>query len=643
MKKKLVAFAVTAAMIVTSAVPAFAVWGPDNTQTMPETNEVLIDNTHLKGGISQTGTTISDGDTYTVNVDFLRTKGTFRYAINMVGNQGQKYDEVLAIDTSLGAKGLSVVDSGKNVAVPAAITTLTWKFDIAGDPNQKYLYLEVDNQGTKGVDEVFTIKLDKEVESVENVVFEGWDGDVKDGHQAIVYDEQLPSKIVDVQVIKSTEAGVPELDKYGKLQFADQPVIGETYAIYSITFDDETVISNYNLDKDGSYKWNGGEISKYADYKWVITNSDGTNHGESASNVFTVKDGYKGKYVTLKAVAKKASGIFTDGTWGDDASALAIMDRIAGADRFETAMAIADEMKLAKGFTNYVLATGNANQYADALSATAFAKAIGAPILLVNAGTEDTVADYIMDNAASYNVNVYVIGGYEAVSKAFTDKLYKLDVDVERLAGDNRYDTNLEVLKAYDEVTNNLGTGYHDGMRTLLVATGTNYADALSASATGYPVLLVGDRLTKDQREFLREDLTDGVNYAVKNIKVLGGTTAVNGNILNELAGRSYIADAKKVERIGGADRYATNRNIVEKLVPNYKDAAYVFVATGNDYADALAGGVLAAKEGAPLVLVNDSNYKAAKRIVKAVDPAYGMVVFGGENAVSNELVQKIA
>ena len=232
--------------------------------------------------------------------------------------------------------------------------------------------------------------------------------------------------------------------------------------------------------------------------------------------------------------------------------------------------------------------------------------------------------------------------------------LYKLDVDVERLAGANRYDTNLKVLEKYAAVPadNNFGlkgsgNSVYDRMGTVLVATGDDYADALSASATGYPVLLVDDVLKASQREFLREDLVEGNYYAVDRYVVLGGTKAVSANVKNELAGKSYIADADKVTRLAGDDRYETNRVIVNKLMGDKANFNYAFVATGNDYADALTGGVLAAKTGCPILLVNQYNYEIAKQLVNSIEKANaafgGLVVIGGENAVSNELVQKIA
>ena len=229
------------------------------------------------------------------------------------------------------------------------------------------------------------------------------------------------------------------------------------------------------------------------------------------------------------------------------------------------------------------------------------------------------------------------------------------------IAGNNRYDTNLKILDEYAAVPegdnwsiqDEAGKTVYDRMKTVLVATGNDYADALSASATGYPVLLVDDVLKASQREFLRDELTIEVGgktyYAVTNYAVLGGTNAVSANVKNELAGRSYTADAAKVVRYAGDDRYETNRAIVNKLMGSKDSFDYAFVATGNDYADALTGGVLAAKTGCPILLVNDTHYEIAKKLVKSIKSADtdasfgGLVVVGGENAVSNELVQKIA
>ena len=64
------------------------------------------------------------------------------------------------------------------------------------------------------------------------------------------------------------------------------------------------------------------------------------------------------------------------------------------------------------------------------------------------------------------------------------------------------------------------------------------------------------------------------------------------------------------------------------------------------DYPDALTGGVLAARNDSPLVLANPNVIDPARDIIEKTSASGfydGLVVIGGENAVSNATVQKIA
>ena len=644
MKKKLVAFAVTAAMVITSAVPAFAVWEPSGAQDMPETNEVVIDSTHLKAGIENPlGGAIASGAADSITVDFNRTKGNFAYNITLVTNKNveQTYSAKMTNGTVNVNKVGDTTVLGSVTGV-SGIATLTWRFDTT-DAEKPFIELAVDMMNTNKDPEPAVVRLSVEPESVVKTVVKAAGAEtVPAGSQIVLYQNQIPSKVVDVELIKTDSIGNPLVDKYGNLQFVDQPVLGETYTIYSITFDDKTVISNYYLDKDGSYKWNSeNDVNKYVNVRWVVTNPDGTEYTATKGQklTFLVKNDYKGKFVTLEVSGNKTSGIFDSVTWGANTDPLAVQERIAGENRFETAMAVADNMDNAGKFKTIFVADGT--EYADALSATSLANYFDAPILLVNGKTgayEDEVAAYIEENAANYNTKVYIVGGEKAVSDSFADKLYKMNYDVERLAGENRYETNLAILEAYKEEA---------GVKPfakVLVATGKNYADALTASVTGCPILLVGDNVTVAQRDFLQSFTnTKNGTYKVGEYVIIGGTSAVKPSIKNVLSGKGFVASADDVTRIGGVDRYATNRLIVNKLMNGAKSADYVFVATGNNFADALTGGVLAAENNSPLVLVSETKTQVAKNIVKNVGPKYGFVVLGGENAVSNATVQKIA
>ena len=64
-----------------------------------------------------------------------------------------------------------------------------------------------------------------------------------------------------------------------------------------------------------------------------------------------------------------------------------------------------------------------------------------------------------------------------------------------------------------------------------------------------------------------------------------------------------------------------------------------VCFATGTDYPDALAGGVFAAKHGAPMVLVHTSaNTGSIRNFVEDLG-AHTAYIFGSESVVSGDLI----
>ena len=649
MKKKLVAFAVTAAMVVTSAVPVFAEWGPAGQADWPEANAVVLDKDTLKGGITnEIEASITEGATYGVTVDLLKTSGNYVLSLDLRTNKDKIITTKAVFDNDQVWKGGV---PGSHKTINTGITTFSWEVS----EKAKKIFLNVDSLNTTtAVDTYLEWDLPTEAEEVVSVSVVNRDG-YKAGAASdttTIYQDQVPEYVTDVEVVKAEYVNgvngmtgwIPDLDKYGRVQVVDQPVFGGKYVVNSITFNDGTEISNFVI-KDGKVTGYTGDVGKYVNYNWAVTKRDGTEvklENLSKNVHFEVNnDNYKGAYVTATVSGNKTSGIFGEATWGEDAESIAIQQRIAGADRYETAIKVADQMKPADGFTNIFVATG-AN-YADALSVTALADKVGAPVLLVNGDYEEKVAQYIKDNAANYNANVYIVGGEKAVSADFETALKKFAVDVDRIAGADRYATNIAVLKAFDNKAPE-GIGADGDMFDILVASGNNFPDALSAAATGKPVLLVGDALTKEQRNYIYEINSEAADQ--RNYTIIGGRNAVSDDVKDELSSKAY--KAKSVTRIGGADRFETNMMVMEKFVENKGSAKYVFVATGNDYADALTGGALAAHNGAPLVLVNNSEIDPAKDIIEMVNTGSnsnyaGLVVIGGENAVSNELVQKIA
>lgn len=160
--------------------------------------------------------------------------------------------------------------------------------------------------------------------------------------------------------------------------------------------------------------------------------------------------------------------------------------RFAGADRYATSLAIANALKSTKGiskFDSIVVAYGM--NYPDALTGGYLAKVKNAPILLVDKHKEAEIGNYISNNLTSSGT-VYLLGGTGAVSESFENRISGIaGVNVVRLGGIDRYDTNLKILAEAGADTGKL-----------LICTGKGYADSLSASAAGIPVMLVGDAIT---------------------------------------------------------------------------------------------------------------------------------------------------
>ena len=289
--------------------------------------------------------------------------------------------------------------------------------------------------------------------------------------------------------------------------------------------------------------------------------------------------------------------------------------RIAGSNRYNTALLTAHVLKTQLGvekFENIIVACGN--DYADALSGSYLASKKAAPILLVNKNNLKSLNDvvtYIAKNLAEDGM-VYILGGTSAVPADLEEALEVVSVDSKRLAGSNRYETNLLILEE---------AGVDDD-EAVLICTGNDYADALSASATGKPILLVNNRLGKlrdDQKAFL-----EGL-YA-NDLYIIGGTGAVSENIAKEV--EAYGA----YTRLAGSGRYETSVVIAETF---FEKPVYAVLAYGHNFPDGLSGGPLAYYLDAPVILTRDKTkdyaiaYAAENGIVKGY-------VLGGDSLISD-------
>lgn len=165
-----------------------------------------------------------------------------------------------------------------------------------------------------------------------------------------------------------------------------------------------------------------------------------------------------------------------------------------------------------------------------------------------------------------------------------------------RLAGTNRYETSVKVSSSLP-----LYTG-----ETVVLASGKNFPDALSAAAgagsMGAPILLT------EQASIPQEIQSELVRLSPRQVLLVGGTAALGPGIEAKVA--QLLPDVT-IWRAGGVDRYETSANVSRLLWPN-REANEVFIAAGENFPDALAGGAAAAKKDAPLLLMSKNGPKEA-------------------------------
>ena len=283
--------------------------------------------------------------------------------------------------------------------------------------------------------------------------------------------------------------------------------------------------------------------------------------------------------------------------------------RLSGPTRYDTMSAIvsasyeshsylvADQGDPDNPTCEWVVVASGAN-FPDALAASALAGALGAPVLLTDPSSLSAQASYeIYRIGASRAV---IVGGTGAVSAAVADQLRAVRgvTDVYRISGSDRYETAAKIFT--------LGSSSQIGAswaKTCVVATGTSYADALSASpyayALGAPVFLC-DPSSGLSEATLGAVRSGGFERAV----VVGGTSAVPGSAVSQLRSAGVGA----VSRVSGSDRYATSCAFAEMAISEGAlSADGMAMATGANFPDALAGAALCGRAGSVLLLSGGS------------------------------------
>lgn len=290
-------------------------------------------------------------------------------------------------------------------------------------------------------------------------------------------------------------------------------------------------------------------------------------------------------------------------------------NRLAGADRYETAWEIV-RGSFPDGAETVLLTGGELA--ADALAAVPLAHKHQAPLLLT---PSQKLPDKILTGIQNLKAkNVLIIGGEGVVAKEIEGELKAKGLKVERLAGKDRYETAYWIAKSL----NNQG-------KAVLINGNTevSFPDALSISPwagyQGVPILFLDGA----------GNLPEATAKAIQELNVeetflVGEEGALPASLESLLPG---------VQRYSGKDIYETNRQVLNQLQPR---PTKIYLATGLNFADALAGGAVAAQANSWILLTDQGGLSAEQRdMLEGVkDTVTELYVLGGEGAVSGEILR---
>ena len=326
------------------------------------------------------------------------------------------------------------------------------------------------------------------------------------------------------------------------------------------------------------------------------------------------------------------------------ASAIEVIDsgdtvpaiRLLGDSRFETAADIAtDDSAQAAEFETGTVIVALGDNFPDALAATYAAGLEEAPILLAQTTDLPAATTSALEELAPERI--LLIGGTAAVNADVEAEL-ATHGEVTRVAGTNRDETALEVARLGDADAD--GT-LDNGATTAIVASSGDFVGAVVAgpvsAAAGWPLILTNpDELSPAASTAITE-------LGITDVIVAGGPAYVS----NDVAGALTALDGVSVSRILGA-----SPGLLSAQMARFAESELGFtsghanIATGEDFADALAIGAHAAldHDGPSPVLLTEGDelgeHATAYLTERATCAVRNIHIAGGTAAVSDEVVE---
>lgn len=291
--------------------------------------------------------------------------------------------------------------------------------------------------------------------------------------------------------------------------------------------------------------------------------------------------------------------------------------RLAGDDAAGTMWQVVEEGWGGSGADAVVLAT--ADGYHDSLAAASLAGSLDAPVIITDSGALSAPAAQVLDELRPSKV--YICGGTMSVSEGVESEVRGFGATVERIAGGNAAQTAVDIAK---KVAGKSGT--------CIVASGSGYWDALSASPYAYskmsPIFLTSDGGRSIDAETLAAIRDGGYTRAL----VVGGTMSVS-----EAAEAQVRGVCGEVVRIAGETAYDTSERFAGVSIAEGMVADGFGLATCGGYWDALTGGALCGRNGSVLLLADRGNTAAVTNLLGGFEgPVSRGYLFGGTMSLSS-------
>ena len=229
-----------------------------------------------------------------------------------------------------------------------------------------------------------------------------------------------------------------------------------------------------------------------------------------------------------------------------------------------------------------------------------------------------------IDSSTSKESIEAIVKDAKDLNKKKKDKKKKKSEKIQRLSGDNRYETSVEVSEKNFKSAD-----------TVVLASGQNIADALVASSYAdieeAPILLTN-------KNFISDEVLDEIErLKADKVVIVGGQSSISSSVESRLKKEDI-----KVTRISGRDRFDTSDKLSQEVSRLSKKSSQAILVNGYKNIDALSVSSLATKEELPILLNgrNALNMSVKNRLKQMnVNKVY---IIGGNNSISSDVEKEL-